>query len=183
MHYIARILLKIMGWKLKGIQPEHTKYIIAVVPHTSSKDFVIGRLVATSMRVNVHFLIKKELFFFPYGLLLRALKAIPVNRKAPKQMITDVVNRINKSEKFVLVVTPEGTRKKVKTWKKGFYYIAKKANIPILPAAIDFEKKEVTLLDLLYPSDDEQDDYKRLIDAIKLVNPKAKKPDQFEYPF
>jgi 1-acyl-sn-glycerol-3-phosphate acyltransferase len=183
MHIITAFLLKIMGWKINGSQPEQTKYIIAVVPHTSSMDFVIGRFVATVMRVNVHFLIKKELFFFPLGLLLKALKAVPVNRKAPKKMIGDVVKRINHTKQFVLVVTPEGTRKKVKNWKKGFYFIAKKADIPILPAAIDYSKKEITLLELIYPSDNEEADFEKLVSAIKRVNPVAKKPAQFSYPF
>lgn len=182
MHRIAYFLLKLLGWKLSGLQPEQTKYIIAVAPHTSSIDFFIGRLVATAMRVNVHFLIKKELFFFPLGVVLRLFKAIPVNRKVPKQMIADVVEKINKSEKFVLVVTPEGTRSKVKKWKKGFLYMAKKSAIPILPAAIDFGKKEIILGELLEPSENEFEDYKKIIDFYKSVDPKAKHPEKFSYP-
>jgi 1-acyl-sn-glycerol-3-phosphate acyltransferase len=182
MHKIAAFILKSIGWKLKGKQPNETKYIIAVAPHTSNKDFIIGRLIATKMRVNVHFLVKKELFFFPYGLFLKLLKAIPVNRKAPKQMIENVVTQIKKSEKFVLVVTPEGTRSKVKKWKKGYYYMAKKSGIPILPAAIDFEMKEVVLGELISPSDNEDLDFKKLISFYKSVNPKPKYPENFMYP-
>ena len=171
-----------MGWKLIGTQPKEKKYVIAVVPHTSNKDFVIGRLVGTKMRVNIHFLIKKELFVFPMGFFLKLFKAIPVNRKLPKQMIADVVSRIKRSDKFVLVVTPEGTRSKVKKWKKGFYYMAKKSGIPILPAAVDFEKKEVILGELINISDNEKKDFEKLIAFYKSVNPKPKYPEKFTYP-
>lgn len=182
MHILAAFLLKIMGWKFKGLQPKGNKYIIAVAPHTSNNDFFIGRLVASVMRVNVHFLIKKEMFFFPLSVILKLFKAIPVNRKLPKQMIADVSSRINKSEKFVLVVTPEGTRSKVKRWKKGYYYIAKKSGIPILPAVVDYEKKNIVFGDFINPSDNEEDDFRRLIDFYKSTDPVAKYPEKFAYP-
>jgi 1-acyl-sn-glycerol-3-phosphate acyltransferase len=182
MHFIASFLLKISGWKLRGKQPDCNKYIIAVAPHTANRDFIIGRLIATVMRVNVHFLIKKEIFFFPLGYFLKQFKAIPVNRKAPKQMISDVVTRINGSEKFVLVVTPEGTRSKVKRWKKGYYYIAKKSNVPILPVAVDYKTKEVILGELIYPTDNEEKDFIKLVEFYKTVDPKPKYPEKFTYP-
>ena len=182
MHRIAGWPLKIMGWKIVNRYPSIEKYIIAVAPHTSNIDFLIGRLVATVMRVNVHFLIKKEAFFFPVGYLLKAMKAIPVNRKLPKSVIETVVNKVATTERFVLVVTPEGTRSPVKKWKKGFYYIAKKSNIHILPAVVDYEKKHIIYGELIYPSDDEKVDNEKLVNFYKSKNPKGKFPEKFIYP-
>jgi hypothetical protein len=47
--------------------------------------------------------------------------------------------------KFFVWLFSEGTRKKVTELKTGFYYIALKANVPIIPVAFDFGKKEVNL--------------------------------------
>jgi len=49
----------------------------------------------------------------------------------------------NQNESFILALSPEGTRKKVSSWKTGFYYIAKKANVPIYSVALDFENKQI----------------------------------------
>ena len=182
MHRIAKFLLWILGWKLQGRVPEDQKYIIAVAPHTSYWDFVIGRLVASVMRQNVHFLIKKELFFFPYSLLLKALKAIPVNRNSPRAMIESVLQKMQGKKKFVLVVTPEGTRKKTNRWKKGFYFMANKVDIPILPAAIDYDNKKVVLGHIIKPSNDAQADFENLVSFYKFVNPEPRYSDQFAYP-
>lgn len=182
MHRIASFIFKIMGWKIMDEYPQINKYIIAVAPHTSNIDFFIGLFVATIMRVNVHFLIKKELFFFPIGYLLKAMRAIPVNRKLPKSVIETVVKKVDSTKRFVLVVTPEGTRSPVKKWKKGFYYMAKKSNIPILPAVVDYKKKHIRFGKLLYPSNNENLDYENLIDFYKSHSPTARVPKNFMYP-
>ncbi|MDA3867055.1 MAG: 1-acyl-sn-glycerol-3-phosphate acyltransferase [Salinivirgaceae bacterium] len=171
-----------MGWRIEGEFPKQDKYIIAVVPHTSNMDFFLGRLIATIMRVNIYFFIKRELFFFPLGAILKWLKAIPVNRKSPKSLIDTVVRKINKTENIVLVITPEGTRGKTEKWKKGFYYIARKAEIPILPAAVDYATKRAVFGELLYPGDDENKDFKQMIDFYKSVNPTPRHSGRFEYP-
>jgi len=82
-----------------------------------------------------------------------------------------------KHNKLHLAITPEGTRKPVKEWKKGFYFIAVKANVPILLIGLDYSKKEASLLDLFYPSGD----YKTDIVKIKsyYTNIKGKHPENF----
>ena len=59
-----------------------------------------------------------------------------------------------KKEWFQLAVTPEGTRKRAKDWKKGFYFIALKANVPIVVAYFDYGKKEVGTKGVFYPTGD-----------------------------
>lgn len=182
MHYIANILLKTAGWKLKGRQPKEKKYIIAVAPHTSYKDFIIGKLVAYKMRLDIYFLIKKELFFFPLGYILKAAKALPVNRKAPKALVNTVVQEIRRRKQFILVVTPEGTRKRVTNWKRGFHYIAQKAEIPVLPATIDYKKREVIFGQLIYPGKNPEEDFQKMVEFYKFVNPEPRYGNQFAYP-
>jgi len=44
-----------------------------------------------------------------------------------------------------MAIAPEGTRKKVTQLRTGFYFIAHKAGVPIIPVAFDYGKKEVKI--------------------------------------
>jgi len=143
MRYIAQFILWISGWKLVGeFEPQMRKCIFIQAPHTSMWDFLWGRLGLWQLGVNVKFLIKKEMFFFPFGHILKALGGIPIDRKKGNNVIDQIVDRFNKSDKFSLVITPEGTRKYTEHWKKGFYHISLKANVPVYISYLDYEKKE-----------------------------------------
>jgi 1-acyl-sn-glycerol-3-phosphate acyltransferase len=84
---------------------------------------------------------KKEWFFWPLGNLMHKLGGIPVYR-SKKTGLTDIVaEKAKEMDTFRLCITPEGTRKANKEWKKGFYYIALKANIPILLYGLDYKRK------------------------------------------
>ena len=139
----GKIGLKIFGWKVEGKMPDLKKCVVIAAPHTSNFDFVFGVLYAFSQGLNVKFLIKKEAFFFPMKYLLNSLGGIPVDRKKNTNVVEQVSEKIKKSKKFVLVLAPEGTRKKTKKWRSGFFYIAKTADIPIVVAYLDYQKKIV----------------------------------------
>jgi len=66
-----------------------------------------------------------------------------VDRSKSANRVDAIVDIFNTKEQFVLALSPEGTRKKVDTWKTGFYYIAKGANVPIVMIGLDFEHKKV----------------------------------------
>lgn len=139
----ASILLRIFRWKAvssKDALP--SKAIIVMAPHTSNWDFVWGRLGLSSMGVrNVKFLIKKEAFFFPLGPVLKALGGLPVDRNKSVPVVVQVCKMFQAHDKMILVVTPEGTRKYNKNWKKGFFTIAREAGVPILLAYLDYKSK------------------------------------------
>lgn len=65
---------------------------------------------------------------------------IPVHRDKRTSMVDQVIKQVNASEKFHLAITPEGTRSPNPNWKKGFYYIALGANIPIVLIGIDMKR-------------------------------------------
>ncbi len=135
-------LLKIFGWKIDESAPIHVKKAIVVVgPHTSNWDFIIGKIAFMKYNINARFLVKKELFFFPLGYIMRWFGAIPVDRKKKNNMTVQVVDLFGKHDEFYVVFTPEGTRKYQPNWKKGFYYIAMEAKVPILIAYMDYKKK------------------------------------------
>ena len=153
MKYIARLIFWIIGWKIDPNPPENIKKcVIAVGPHTSNWDFIIGRLAFFQYGVQGKFLIKKELFFFPLGIFLRSLGGIPVDRKRNSNMTDFAVNLFENSDSLYLVFTPEGTRKYNPNWKKGFYYIALKANVPIYVCYVDFATKTGGFHSLFHPT-------------------------------
>jgi 1-acyl-sn-glycerol-3-phosphate acyltransferase len=146
MKKIAKYILKLFGWKVVGIIPPEKKIVCVVAPHTSFWDFIWGRLGYWAIGVEANFLIKKEFFVFPIKRLLLALGGIPVNRQQARNTVQYCVDLFSTREKLALTVTPEGTRKLTTKWKKGFYYIAKQANVPLYVAFIDYQKKETGIL-------------------------------------
>lgn len=138
----SRFLLKLFGWDIDKNAPDGIKKAVLVVgPHTSNWDFIVGRLAFTSYGVKPKILIKKELFFFPLGLFIRGLGGIPINRKSNNRFTDQAIEIFNDHETAYMVFTPEGTRSYNPNWKKGFYYIAQKANVPIYICYLDYEKK------------------------------------------
>ena len=142
MKNFAKWTLKLFGWKVVGIKPSESKFVCAVAPHTSFWDFIWGCLGFWSLGISANFLIKKEFFVFPIRRLLLWAGGIPVNRKQAKNTVQHCVDLFSTREKFALTITPEGTRKHTTKWKKGFYYIARQANVPLYVGFIDYQKKE-----------------------------------------
>lgn len=167
----AAFLLRIFGWKIDKHTPEGIdKCVVVVGPHTSNWDFILGKLAFISYGVKVKFLIKKEAFIFPFGGLLRAMGGIPVDRKKNNNLTETAVNYFHQNETMFMLFTPEGTRKYNPNWKKGFYFIAQKAKVPIYIGYIDYEKKIGGFHSLFEPTGNVEKD----IEYIKSVLSKYK---------
>ena len=102
-----------------------------MAPHTSNWDFIIGKLAYTSAGLTAHFMIKKEWFVFPFNLVFKSMGGIPVSRNRHTRLVDQVVKVMKESKVFNIAITPEGTRQRTENWKKGFYYIALEAGVPI----------------------------------------------------
>ncbi len=166
MRKLSSWILKLVGWKIDDHAPSGVKKCVIVVgPHTSNWDFVIGRLAFAHFGIKGRFLIKKELFFFPLGLILKAMGGIPVDRKKNNNMTEFAAKLFEKNEELFLVFTPEGTRNYNPNWKKGFYYIAMKAKVPIYICYMDYERKIGGFHSLFEPTGDVEKD----LDYIKSV--------------
>jgi len=138
------IFFRLLGWRLTGtIDPSVKKCVVAVIPHTANVDFFIALLVRGIMDVEINFVGKKELFTFPFGYYFRSVGGAPLDRSGGKNTVDATAEVFTKHEIFRLALSPEGTRKKVTELRTGFYYIALKANVPIIPVAFDYGKKEV----------------------------------------
>lgn len=138
------IFHRLLGWNLIGtIDDSVKKCIVMVIPHTSNLDFFIALLVRGIMNVEINFVGKKELFAFPFGYYFRSVGGAPLDRSGGKNNVDATAEVFSNHETFRLALSPEGTRKKVTELRTGFYYIALKANVPIIPVAFDYGKKEV----------------------------------------
>ncbi len=175
---VCRMILRMAGWKLgptTGV--DLPKCVICVAPHTSNWDFVFGKLFYTSIGCDANFLIKKEWFFFPFNLLFNYLGGVPIDRDKRTSVTDQMAERFGSRERFQLAITPEGTRKRVEEWKKGFYFIALKAKVPILLAYIDYGKKEAGIKRVFYPTGDVEKDIRSIREMYRDVD--ACHPENF----
>ncbi|WP_298287694.1 1-acyl-sn-glycerol-3-phosphate acyltransferase [uncultured Lutibacter sp.] len=174
MKLLARfILFKILKWKIIGSFPkELKKYVIIAAPHTHWVDFPLGILVKWAEAAPVNYIGKASLFKPPFGFIFRWLGGAPVNRSESTNKVQAIVDVFNKNEKFILALSPEGTRKKVEKWKTGFYYIAKGANVPIVMATLDFKNKQVKISDPYYLTNDMEKDFDLFYTYFKEVEGK-----------
>ena len=166
-----------MGWRKEVSEPHPDKYIICLAPHTSNWDFLIGQLYAGAEGFKINFLMKKEWFFWPLGTLFRHMGGIPVWRSKHTSMTDNLAQTAQKTDSFKLCVTPEGTRSPNPEWKKGFYYIALKAGLPVLLYGVDYQKRLIQCTKTIVPDGD----IDTQMHEIKLYfkNFKGKKPENF----
>jgi 1-acyl-sn-glycerol-3-phosphate acyltransferase len=162
--FVGRLSMAASGWKYDGNFPDEPKFIIAIVPHTSNIDFPVGLNVLLSMGLRLEFMGKKSLFWEPQGTILRWLGGVPIDRDAAGGSVGSAIEQFKQRDKFVLVITPEGTRGKVTKWKTGFYRIAEGAGIPIVPAGFDYRTKTIKIGPPLMPSGDMEADFALLRD-------------------
>jgi len=143
MQKICLLILKLLNYKFDVANiPKEKKYVLIFAPHTSWTDFAVGKIALTAMGIKPAFLMKKELFFFPLENYLRYLGGYPVDRKRAHKLTETLAEYIKEKEEIVLLIAPEGTRKKVETWKRGFYYIARNAGVPIALGYLDYRDKK-----------------------------------------
>jgi 1-acyl-sn-glycerol-3-phosphate acyltransferase len=164
------IFFRLMGWKIVGeIDKKLEKCVFIVIPHTSWIDFFIGLFTRGIIGVELNWLGKKELFGFPLGWYFRYMGGAPLDRKGGLNMVDSIAQVFESRKIFRLGLSPEGTRKKVTELKTGFYYIAEKANVPIIPVAFNYGKKEVNFGTPFYTTGDIISDLKILLPHFKDV--------------
>jgi 1-acyl-sn-glycerol-3-phosphate acyltransferase len=153
------IFFRLMGWKIVGaIDPDLKKCVMMIMPHTSAHDFYLGIFTRAITGLEMNFVGKKELFVFPLNYYFRYMGGEPLDRSGGMNKVDSIAAIFGRREIFRLAVAPEGTRKKVDQLKTGFYYIALKANVPIVPVAFNFGKKEVNLGIPLVPTGNIEED-------------------------
>ena len=168
MKKIAGFIFWLISWKIDQTTPLGIKKCVIVVgPHTSNWDFVLGRLAFVMYGVNAKFLIKKELFFPPLSWLLKALGGLPVDRSKRNNLTETALKYFKETDTMFIVFSPEGTRSYNPNWKKGFYYIAQKAEVPICICYVDYFKKIGGFHSVFYPTGDVNEDILHIKNILK----------------
>ncbi|MBQ8674413.1 MAG: lysophospholipid acyltransferase family protein [Bacteroides sp.] len=156
------IYFRLLGWKAEVTVPNYDKCVVCAAPHTSNWDLFIGKLFYGAVGRKTSFMMKKEWFFFPVGLLFKAVGGIPVDRGRRTSLVDQMVEKFAELKRFHLAITPEGTRKPNPNWKKGFYHIALKAQVPIVLTGIDYEKKTISMTKALMPTGNLEQDMREV---------------------
>ena len=140
---IGRAALRVAGWRIVGDVPREPKFVIIVAPHTSNWDFIVGVLAMFALDLDIHWFGKHSLFRWPLGALLRRLGGRPVRRDTPEGVVAEVADAVRAAPDFILALAPEGTRRRVTQWRTGFYRIAERAGVPVVPVWLDWGRREV----------------------------------------
>ena len=180
--FLGKAFLKLGRWKVANTYPNLGNAVCVVAPHTAIADFFIGMAFYWSQGINFKAMMKVEFFQYGFGILswpLKKLGAIPVNRGKQNHLIEQMTDMFSQNENTHLVICPEGTRKKVKRWKKGFYIIAEGAKVPIALGFIDYRKRLCSLEKVIYPTGDYDKDLAEIYDYYRSRKVMGKHPEQF----
>ena len=144
------IYYRILGWKTNVTVPDYDKCVITAAPHTSNWDLFIGKLFYGAIGRKTYFMMKKEWFFFPLGLIFKAVGGIPVDRGRKTSLVDQMTERFAKSKKFQL---------------------------PIVMIGIDYTTKTISATKAIMPSGDIEKDMREV--KLYYKDFKGKNPKNF----
>lgn len=162
----GHLVLRLLGWRLQGSIPDAPRMVLIGAPHTSNMDAVIAFAILMALGLKASTMVKDSAFHGIAGVLLRWFGAVPINRQSPKGVIEQTVDAFRTHRQFVLLLAPEGTRTAAPLWKRGFYHVAQGAKVPVVSAAIDYERKVVSFGGALVPSGDYEADLARILQFV-----------------
>jgi 1-acyl-sn-glycerol-3-phosphate acyltransferase len=161
MRAVGRGMLALLGWRVEGEVPDLPKFVIAVAPHTSNWDFVVGASAMFALDLRLAFIGKHTLFRGPFAPVLRWMGGIPVDRSSPHGMVSESVAGFAGVERRILVIAPEGTRRPVPQFKSGFLHIARGAHVPVVLATLDYQARCVRLGPAFEPGEDIEEERRK----------------------
>lgn len=164
--------LRLMGWKVTGEAPQVAKALFIGAPHTSNRDGFVAAAVILALRLRITVMAKAELFKGPLGVFFRWAGVMPVYRATSRGgQVEQVAERFQTTESIYIGIAPEGTRHASEKWKTGFYHMAVKAGVPILPFILDFGRKELRLTPVFYPTGNLEADMRELMSRYQGIIP------------
>ncbi|KAA3616024.1 MAG: acyltransferase [Calditrichaeota bacterium] len=158
----GRLWMWLIRWKVAGELPAAEKFIIVGAPHTSNWDFPLALVTCYVFRLKIAWMGKHTLFKKPFGGFMRSLGGIAIERDSKNGIVDQMVEKFNNSKKLVVAIAASGTRKKSDYWKSGFYWIAHKAQVPIICGYLDYSRKEAGFGLSFIPSGDIKNDMDRI---------------------
>ncbi|MBB6340420.1 1-acyl-sn-glycerol-3-phosphate acyltransferase [Pseudomonas fluvialis] len=177
--WVGRTVLRLMGWRIEGQMPALDKFVVIGAHHTSNWDFVLFLAAKFVLRLNARWFGKHTIFRWPFNNLLQRWGGIPVRRHLKLNMVDQAIQGFRDNPEFMLILSPEGTRKKVERWKMGFYHIARGAGVPIVLAALDYAERRIVIGPAFQPTGDQAADLKAMLAFFRPYPPK--KPEYAFY--
>ncbi|OGQ93881.1 MAG: hypothetical protein A2284_15525 [Deltaproteobacteria bacterium RIFOXYA12_FULL_61_11] len=159
---LGRIVLTLLGWRVEGSLPLASKFVLIGAPHTSNWDFILTMATTFVLRLHISWLGKASLFRGPLGYLMRRLGGIPIDRSSSHGVVETMYQRFVQSDSLVIAMAPSGTRGKVERWHSGFYWLACKANVPLVLGYMDYARKEMGIGPSFTPTGDIPEDMDRI---------------------
>ena len=157
---MGHALLGIMGWKMdKTNLPMTDKMVIIAAPHTSNWDLPLMLACSYVSGLKMSWLGKDTIFRGPGRAFFMWWGGIPVDRSASTGMVDQVASVFKQRETLAVAIPPAGTRRHTDGWKTGFYYIALKADVPIVMSYLDWSKKVAGYGPMLKPTGDIEADF------------------------
>lgn len=163
----GKVCLRLMGWREASPQPAVPKYVLTAAPHTTNMDLFYMLFGTLAMKIPATWMMKDTAFWWPAGIIWRKLGGVPVNRRAATNVVHQIVDVFNSREDLALLIAPEGTRKEVKHWKLGFYWMALQADVPIVPGYINHKTKRIGVGEPIYLTGDIEQDFQKLRDFYR----------------
>ena len=179
--FIGRIGLKVGRWKtVYDVPADLGNAVCIVAPHTAIADFFVGMNYYWYHGIPFRFMIKAEFFKSRLvGRFLYKTGAVRVDRGKKNNLVEQMIEMFRQNHDTHLIICPEGTRKKVNKWKRGFYLIAEGAQVPILLGFIDYKKKYCGIEKVFYPTGDYEKDLAEIWDYYRSIKVMGKHPEQF----
>ncbi|HEX7940282.1 MAG TPA: 1-acyl-sn-glycerol-3-phosphate acyltransferase, partial [Gemmatimonadaceae bacterium] len=116
-------------------------------------------------------------FWGPLAPVFRALGGIPIDRSARHEAVPRSTAILRQRSRYLLVLTPEGTRRRTESWHAGFYHIARGAGVPVVPVAFDYGRRECRIGAALTPGADPEAALESIREFYRDVT--AKRPERF----
>jgi 1-acyl-sn-glycerol-3-phosphate acyltransferase len=138
---LASLFLRATGWRAEGARPASRRFVLIAAPHTSNWDLAYLLAIAAIYDVHVSWMGKDTLFRGPWGAVLRRLGGIPVDRRHRGNLVRQMADLFEQSDRLALVVPAEGTRSYMPHWRSGFYHIAQTASVPVVLGFLDYQRK------------------------------------------
>lgn len=172
--------LRKMGWTTVGGPVPEDKALILGVPHTSAMDFIVSYLFYNQFDAQkAKVMMKKELFFWPLGPILKKMGGIPVDRSNATTLVKSLIDQMEGQDSFILAIAPEGSRKPVKRWKTGYHLIAKAVGCPVYLGYFDWGRKQVGCGEKVELTDDARADTDRIQKIYEGMGLKGKNPEGY----
>jgi 1-acyl-sn-glycerol-3-phosphate acyltransferase len=158
----GRLALRVLRFRVEGEVPDLPRFVIAIGPHTSNWDFVVGAAAMFALDLRLSFIAKHTLFRGPFAHVMRWMGGIPVDRSSPHGVVSQSVEGFSREGARILVIAPQGTRKRGARFKSGFLHIARGAGLPVVLASLDFGHRCIRLGPTFHPGPDVDAELRRV---------------------